>query len=68
MLSMTCPYSKLRKPKKSWSFSAFRVLSRDTIPFAVAQPIKLLPHQGLLDLEALNHNSGRAGIFIEYGP
>jgi hypothetical protein len=28
----------------------------------------LLPHQGLLDSEALNHNSSRAGILIEYRP
>jgi hypothetical protein len=35
------------------------------LPFRLAQPIKLLPHQGLLDSEALNHNSGRAGILIE---
>jgi hypothetical protein len=30
----TCPYSKLRKPKKSWSLSAFRVLSRDKLAVA----------------------------------
>jgi len=38
------------------------------LPLGIAQPIELLPHQGLLDSEALNHNSGRAGIFIEYRP
>ena len=37
-------------------------------PLGIAQPIELLPHQGLLDSEALNHNSGRAGIPIEYRP
>jgi len=37
-------------------------------PIRIAQPIQLLPHQGLLDSEALNHNSSRAGILIEYRP
>ena len=37
-------------------------------PLRFAQPIQLLPHQGLLDSEALNHNSSRAGIPIEYRP
>jgi len=40
----------------------------NSLPFRVAQPIELLPHQDLLDSEALNHNSSRAGILIEYGP
>jgi hypothetical protein len=38
------------------------------LPLGVAQPIELLPHQVSLDSEALNHNSSRAGIRIEYGP
>jgi len=38
------------------------------LPLRIAQPIELLPHQGLLDSEALNHNSSRAGILIEYRP
>src|ERR1700691_2095822 len=37
-------------------------------PLRVTQPIELLPHQGLLDSEALNHNSSRVGILIEYRP
>src|SRR5271154_1318897 len=36
------------------------------LPLRIAQPIELLPHEGLLDSEALNHNSSRAGILIEY--
>jgi hypothetical protein len=38
------------------------------LPFSVTQPIKLFPHQGLLESEALNHNSACTGILIEYGP
>jgi len=38
------------------------------LPFRIAQPIELLPHQGLLVSEALNHNSSRGGILIEYRP
>ena len=38
------------------------------LPLRIAQPIELLPHQGLLDSEALNHNPSRAGILIEYKP
>src|SRR5579872_4440035 len=37
-------------------------------PLCIAQPIELLPHQRLLDSEALNHNSSRVGILIEYRP
>jgi hypothetical protein len=38
------------------------------LPFRITQPIKLLPHQGLPESEALNHNSSRVGILIEYRP
>ena len=38
------------------------------LPLRIAQPIELLPHQGLLDSETLNHNSSRAEILIEYRP
>src|SRR5579863_1342257 len=38
------------------------------LPFRIAQPIELLPHQGLPESEALNHNSSRVGILIEYKP
>jgi hypothetical protein len=40
----------------------------DPLPIRVVQPIELLPHQGLLDPEDLNHNSLQAGILIEYRP
>jgi hypothetical protein len=38
------------------------------LPLRIVKPIELLPHQGLLDSEALNHNLRRAGILIEYRP
>src|SRR3984893_17330965 len=38
------------------------------LPLRIAQPIELLPHQGLLDSEVLNHNSSGAGTLIEYRP
>jgi hypothetical protein len=38
------------------------------LPFRIAQPIELLSHHGLLESEALNHNSSRVGILIEYRP
>lgn len=38
------------------------------LPFRIAKPIELLPHQGLPESEALNHNSSRVGILIEYRP
>jgi hypothetical protein len=40
----------------------------DLRPLPVVQPVKVLPHQGLHHLDALNHNSQPAGILIEYGP
>jgi hypothetical protein len=40
----------------------------DPLPIRIGKPIELLLHQGFLDSEALNHNSARVGILIEYGP
>ena len=41
----------------------FRQQRLDAPPLGIADPEKLLPHQGLLDSEALNHNSTCAGIW-----
>jgi hypothetical protein len=38
--TFACPYSKLRKPKKSWSFLAFGVLSRDRYLVTMAWNMK----------------------------
>src|SRR6186713_3080671 len=44
------------------SASATRHQRLDPLPFRIAQPVKLFPHHGLLDSEALNHTLALAGI------
>jgi len=48
--------------------SATRHQRFNPLPLRIAQPIKLPSHQGLLESEALNHNSSHVGILIEYRP